>query len=293
MKNIINKIILLISVIFLSINSYANIEETMHSKKRKIVTSIPPVANLIEILIRDNAEISVINDSAFSAHHYHSRPSDKGKIEGGDLIIYIDDKFESFMPKLAKANNLNIFKISSINSIKWNDFSGKRNWHFWLDLDNVIIAQSGLAELLIEKFPELEDKIRDNLSRGQENIQKLIAIRSEIFRDIKPVIILHHSLEHLFTGLDQDKIIRKYQSKHASLKFVQQLEQITKGEKNKNKYCMVIDKEQDFTKYDRYNQQIIRVNSENWDLDYDFSSPWDWFYIKYMDILDELSKCRN
>ncbi|MFU7503349.1 MAG: metal ABC transporter solute-binding protein, Zn/Mn family, partial [Candidatus Tisiphia sp.] len=70
------------------------------SGKVKIVTSITPLAAIIAMLVKDQAEIVAIANNDDCPHHYNLKPSDLKKVKDADIVFYIDEQFDGFVGKL-------------------------------------------------------------------------------------------------------------------------------------------------------------------------------------------------
>jgi zinc transport system substrate-binding protein len=272
----------------------------------KIVTSTTPIASIVKTLIGDNANVVAIDDgSSGCPHHYHMRPSDKEKTADARMLIYIDDNFDGFAKHLLTNFSGKIIKISGIDSINFIGADGKMNWHFWLDLQNILALQSAVSDALIEEFPEFKSEISANKMAADEKIKSLMELKSNELNDIGELVLMSDSLEHFFTGVDA-KIIRLYQKSNASLQSLKKLEKLLSA---KTPQCIVLDSEQDPKLYEKYNKKIVQLESENWSVsahhhhDHDEHEHDDHehhhdednselFYNKYREMIRQLQNCR-
>jgi zinc transport system substrate-binding protein len=234
-----------------------------HSHLPKIVTSTTPLASVVAAIIGDEAEVVAVNDgSSGCPHHYHMKPSDKNKANNAKILIYIDDNFDGFASKLFQNSTGKVIKISDMKSINFTDADGKRNWHFWLDLNNILALQAEISEILITEFPDKKDIILKNKAAADEKIQKLISLKSEGLRNLSQLALMSDSLEHFATNIDA-QVIRLYQKPNASLK---DLAKLDKALSVKMEQCIVLDSEQDPKLFAKYNKKIAILESENWSL---------------------------
>lgn len=234
-----------------------------HSHLPKIVTSTTPIASIVAGIIGDAAEVVAVNDgSSGCPHHYHLKPSDKDKTTNAKILIYIDDNFDGFAAKLFQNSTGKIVKISDMKSINFIGADGKRNWHFWLDLNNILALQAEISELLIAEFPDKKDSILENKTKADKKIQKLISLKSEGLQNLSQLALMSDSLEHFATNIDAPTI-RLYQKPNASLKGLTQLDQALSV---KMQQCIVLDSEQDPKLFAKYNKKIVTLESENWSL---------------------------
>ena len=188
-----NKIILLVLALLVNVNAYAI---------PKIATSITPIASIVSMLTENNAEISAINVSAGCPHHYQMRPSDKEKIASAKMLIYIDDHFDGYAAHLASNFKGKVIKISDFDSINFLDEDGQKNWHFWLDLDNVLALQEELATIIKSEIPELAKIVDDNMNKAKAKIKSLKRLKKHDLASHGEIVVLSDSLAHFVKGME-------------------------------------------------------------------------------------------
>ena len=255
--------------------------------KPKIVTSITPIASLVAMLTEDEADVIAINTSSGCPHHYQMKPSDKEKIFDAKMLIYIDDNFESFAGKLAEKFKGKVIKISDFGSINFQDDKDAINWHFWLDLDNVLALHEELAEVIIKEVPELKLIVESNRNKASAKIKSLIQLKDHELSSIKDVVVVSDSFEHFFNGIDAG-VIKLYQKEHSSLKDYSDIESILNNQTN---LCVVVDSNQDDSVYKKFNKRIVKIDSENWISEDENGSKVDLFCRKYLEMIELLKQC--
>ena len=253
----------------------------------KLVTSITPVASLVAMLTEDEAEVVAINISSGCPHHYQMKPSDKEKIFESQMLIYIDDSFDSFAGKLAEKFKGKIVKISSFRSLNFQDEKERINWHFWLDLNNVLAFHDELAAILIKEIPELKTVVESNKSKVRAKIRSLIQLKYHELASIKDIVVVSDSLEHFFKDIDTG-VIKLYKKTHSSLRDYSDIE-YTLG--NDTPQCIVIDSAQDDSVYKKFNKKIVKLDSENWINNDSDGVRVDLFYRKYLEMIELLKGC--
>ncbi|GAB4162679.1 MAG: zinc ABC transporter substrate-binding protein [Rickettsiaceae bacterium] len=252
--------------------------------KPKIVVSINPVADIVSMLTENNADIVTINTSKGCPHHYQMKPSDSEKIVGANMLIYIDDNFDVAAKRLADKFDGATVKISDIGSINFLDENGAQNWHFWLNLDNVLSLQEELATLITKAIPELETVVMSNKNKARSKIEDLIQTKKRELTSLAQLVIVSDSLEHFFQGMDIDTV-KLYQKTSFSLKDYARLERIFNTE---TPQCVVVDSSQNTGSYEKFNKKIIQIDSENWGEDGNTNNP---FIAKYLKIISNLKNC--
>jgi zinc transport system substrate-binding protein len=255
--------------------------------KPKIVTSITPIASLVAMLTEDEADVIAINTSSGCPHHYQMKPSDKEKIFDAKMLIYIDDNFESFAGKLAEKFKGKVIKISDFGSINFQDDKDAINWHFWLDLDNVLALHEELAEVIIKEVPELKLIVESNRNKASAKIKSLIQLKDHELSSIKDMVVVSDSFEHFFNGIDAG-VVKLYQKEHSSLKDYSDIESILNNQTNQ---CVVVDSNQDDSVYKKFNKRIVKIDSENWISEDENGSKVDLFCKKYLEMIELLKQC--
>jgi len=251
----------------------------------KIVTSISPLGSVISNLTRDAAKVDVVFGAAGCPHDYYGKPSDLGKVKKADLIIYIDDDFDGFFAKLANNYSGPKIRVSELSSVNFQDENGEVNWHFWLDLDNIIALKSSLTKSMMQNFPEFSSKFLDNSKIFEQKIKALEAEKSKIFSKMGKIVVLSDSLDHFFGKKKLPNIMKLYQYHHASLKSYHELTQkVAKFAPR----CILIDKEQDHKLYEKMGTKVISIDSDNWQMEKDLS---ELFFKKYREILKDIDGC--
>lgn len=264
-------------------------DDTNISKRPIIVTSTTPVASLIAGIVGNNADVYAINNDGSCPCEFNALPSDKDLVLKADMVIYINDRFDAFMPGLMKSYNGPKFMISDIGSINFMGSDGQINWHFWLDLENVRNLQNTLAEELARSFPEMAEAIEQNLNSYINEINNLQQLRQNKMRDLRELLILTDSLEHFFNSntTGNFSIMRLYQSEKPSLKFYSVLHKSIKPEQ-----CIVLDEHQNDKIVQKYSNQVIKVQSENWPAEKNHPINSKLFISKYMDIINRITECK-
>jgi ABC-type Zn uptake system ZnuABC Zn-binding protein ZnuA len=202
------------------------------------------------------------------------------------MLIYIDDSFDSFAGKLAEKFKGKVVKISSFRSLNFQDEKERINWHFWLDLNNVLAFHDELAAILIKEIPELKTVVESNKSKTRAKINLLIQLKYHELASIKDMVVVSDSLEHFFKDIDTG-VIKLYKKTHSSLRDYSDIE-YTLG--NDTPQCIVIDSAQDDSVYKKFNKKIVKLDSENWINNDSDGVDVDLFYRKYLEMVELLKK---
>jgi len=274
-----NKFLLLVLVVLVNLKAQA---------LPKITTSITPVASIVAMLTENNAEISAINVAPGCPHHYQMRPSDKEKLANASMLIYIDDNFDGYAAHLANNFKGKVVKISDFKSINFLDENAVVNWHFWLDLDNVLNLQEELAVLIKQEIPSLTKVVDDNMNKAKAKIQSLKSLKQYELTSLGKLVVLSDSLDH-FVKNSTESIIKLYQKSNASLKYFAKLESVLNSDVAQ---CIILDSTQNSEKYKKFNKKIIQLEAENWAMPANMTDSYDLFCTKYLKMINQLKDCR-
>ncbi|HJK86197.1 MAG TPA: zinc ABC transporter substrate-binding protein [Candidatus Megaira endosymbiont of Nemacystus decipiens] len=272
----IKNLLLILTLICLHANVY--------SAPLKIVTSTKVLASIVFMLTKDQAKIEVLNEASGCPHHYVMKPSDKRKLDDADYFIYIDDKFDSFSKKAVANFKGSVIKISAFNSINFHTAEGKIDWHFWLDLDNVIALSSELSRILLtdSHFQKNKNNILQNHANLKEELNILKSQKKEKLSQVYAILLGSTSLEHFFNNTNV-KVIRLPELKLASLKKYEYLQNLMQN----NSFPIVIDTHQNISLYNKYNHTIITLNSEDWSLTNSKIQTGDLFIYYYSLLINQ------
>ncbi|WP_375359154.1 metal ABC transporter substrate-binding protein [Candidatus Tisiphia endosymbiont of Neophilaenus lineatus] len=278
--NISASIFIAIIMILLSQVSFANVGRI------KIVTSITPLASIIAMLVKEQAEIVAIANNNDCPHHYNLRPSDLTKVKDADIVFYIDEQFDGFAGKLMNGHSKNVIKISNFNRLKIISNDSYSNWHIWLDLDNVKILLEQLSQILSQRFPEMSSAVYQNFEEAKKQIDDLAKIKHQRLASLTDVILLSDSLEYFFDN-SQKRVAKLYSSDQKSLKYISNLEHLLSMSNSK---CLLLSLDQDVALYKNFKVEVVAIESENWQVT-NINS--DLFYNQYLKIINQMSKCLN
>lgn len=257
--------------------------------KPKIITGITPVASIVAMLTRGSAEVIAINNSSGCPHDYMLRPGDMEKAKEASLLIYIDENFDGYMQHISSKSNATTVKISDMKSINFLVENGKINRHFWLDLNNILLVHEELAQIIGREIPELKEEVYKNKKIAADKIKNLIDLKQNELVSMQKIIIVSDSLEYFFQNIEGN-IIKIYQNNASSLKGYNNIEQIMATEESQ---CIVMNINQNTDLYKKFHKKILMLDSENWLLDKDINDNYDFFIVKYLQMINQLKGCKK
>ncbi len=253
-----------------------------------IVVTITPIASLVSMLTKDKADITVLDKAGGCPHHHHAKPSDKLAIDNSDMIIYIDEDFDSLISPLLSNYRGKKVRISEFGSIDFKGIEGGVNWHFWLDLKNAKELQKQLAAIIIQTFPEIKHDVQENLKEALIKIEELDKLKKYKLASLASVALLSDSLEHFFKPIKNSQV-HIFLTFNTSLKNMQKLDEALSSDNIK---CIILEIDQNAELYKKYNKIIVQFDSENWTLKENLGFIDGIFIDKYSKMINQLSVCR-
>ena len=251
----------------------------------KIVTTITPLASIAAMILGDEeVSISAINNVAGCPHHHSLKFSEREKINNADYFIYIDRYFDNPLANAPREFAGHKIEISKLQSINFQADNNEINWHFWLNLDNVIALCKELSFIFCQNTPHLKPQIIKNTHNAIQKIQELKQYKDQNLQHLVPLLITSDSLEHFFTGVDAD-ITYIYKKSIQSLGQYHLLEDFLA---TKKKHVVVADIQQNINLYKKFKLDIVQLDSENWHIEPNRDKYSELFIKKYLLMINQL-----
>lgn len=199
-------IILTPILIIQSASNYAN---------ATVISSVKPIGFITQAITSGITDAEILLPDGASPHTYSLKPSDLKNIKSAELVIWVGEDMETFMPTLLKnidkQKQIELMEIPAIKTLlrtnhddhsheeinhhqSDHDHHGEYDEHIWLSPEiSKIIAQS-IHDKLITLYPDKKIKIDENLneftiklSETEQNIaKKLINVQNRgyfVFHD--------------------------------------------------------------------------------------------------------------
>jgi zinc transport system substrate-binding protein len=197
------------------------------------------VAAVVKMLTAEDAEVTSLVRSSVCPEHYHASPGDLKLLKRADALIYIDPDFDGFMLNKKDTICTKCIRISKFEGIKflYNPSSkssktlDKKDYHIWLDLNNLRSIFIGLSKELEVRFPDIKQTVNNNLQNSVELIDKLEKIKADKLKTSPDLVLIDRELEYFFRDQDgkdisDSKIHLPCPSNHKSLKCIYKIEQL-------------------------------------------------------------------
>ena len=182
-----------------------------------IISSVKPIAFITQAISDGVTNTDILLPDGTSPHTYSLKPSDLAKIKTADLIIWVGEDLETFMPTVLKSidnnkqielmdiptiksllrtstNNHDQQETHSHNNDSDHDHHGEYDEHIWLSPKIAKEIAQAVHDKLITIYPDKKDIIDENLNEftvklaeTEQNIaKKLINVQNNgyfVFHD--------------------------------------------------------------------------------------------------------------
>lgn len=182
-----------------------------NSVNATVISSVRPIGFITEAIASGVTNTDILLPDGASPHTYSLKPSDLAKIKNADLIIWVGEDMEVFMPTVLKnvdeQKQIELMDVPEIKSLLRtnhhdeeiphddNDHHhGEYDEHIWLSPKIAKIIAKSIHDKLIELYPNkvqlLDANLNEfitNLSETEQNIaKKLISVQNRgyfVFHD--------------------------------------------------------------------------------------------------------------
>lgn len=199
-------IILTPILIIQSASNYAN---------ATVISSVKPIGFITQAITSGITDAEILLPDGASPHTYALKPSDLKNIKSAELVIWVGEDMETFMPTLLKnidkQKQIELMEIPAIKTLlrtnhddhsheeinhhqSDHDHHGEYDEHIWLSPEIAKIIAQSIHDKLITLYPDKKIKIDENLneftiklSETEQNIaKKLINVQNRgyfVFHD--------------------------------------------------------------------------------------------------------------
>ena len=101
----------------------------------EIIASIPPIDDLVRPIVGDVVHVKQLKYEGHSPHDAALRPSQMRALNEAKVIFYVDDAFETFLPKAFAASAQSIERVA-LASIAQIEHLPRRKQAIWIDLED-------------------------------------------------------------------------------------------------------------------------------------------------------------
>jgi zinc transport system substrate-binding protein len=171
--------------------------------------SIPPQAYLVERIGGERVHVNVLVEPGTSPHTFEPTPRQVASLTSADLYFGIGLPFEERIVKKIKDKNASFSLIRTDKGITRrpldhpagrtgtddHDEEGTNDPHIWLSVPQIRIQSINIYEALAAADPSYREMYRTNLDRLLDELDRIDAALSEIFKPYKgrPFFVYHPS----------------------------------------------------------------------------------------------------
>ncbi len=170
----------------------------------KVVVSIKPIHDIVQAVMQDVGQPTLLLAPGASPHSYAMKPSQMRAIQDAELIIWIGPDLENFLSKpLAQIKPQKIMTLLNEHELILYPYHGEHahghiDPHFWLDPLNMQILADIVAVRLSEIDPENANVYRANTQLLKAELGKLNQEIADQLKPIKgkPFIVFHDAYQY-------------------------------------------------------------------------------------------------
>lgn len=192
----------------------------------KVVASIQPLHSLVAAVMRGVGEPALVVSGAQSEHAYALKPSDARAVQAAQLVVLVDENYETFLAKPLKArkNSLDVIAMADLPGAGvlparsggvWDEDGHDRahghghghdghahgaiDGHVWLDPANARLLVSAVADRLSELDPAHADTYEANAAATRARLDALDAdLRAKLAPVAgKPFVVFHDAYQYV------------------------------------------------------------------------------------------------
>jgi manganese/iron transport system substrate-binding protein len=150
----------------------------MAQDKMKVVTTFTVLADMVQNVAGDAAEVVSITKPGAEIHGYEPTPQDIVRAYDADLILWngmnLELWFEQFLGNLQNVPSATLTEGISPISIGSGSYTGKPNPHAWMGLDNALIYIDNIEKALSTQDPDNAVIYSANASAYREALRQTI-----------------------------------------------------------------------------------------------------------------------
>jgi len=183
------------------------------TKKQTIVTTIRPLHSLLSFIMQGTGQPVLLLDSNQSPHHYSLRPSQRSTLAHSDILFWIGEPLESFMPRVLNAlpNNVEVIELITTKGLTiltprseenhGTHHHGQQDPHIWLSIDNAIIISRVMAAALSRIDKTQQAIYQTNLNNLTTRLKSLKKDILSSFQETDVNYLVYHDAFQYFENL--------------------------------------------------------------------------------------------
>ncbi|MDH5393000.1 MAG: zinc ABC transporter substrate-binding protein [Gammaproteobacteria bacterium] len=253
-------LVLFTPVLALSAEQSATGSDVKHksASKLKVVTTIRPLHSLLSSIMQGNGKPVLLLDSRQSIHHYSLRPSQRRALADADLIFWLAESLESFMPRVLKAipEQIHVVKLIDTKGLllleprtisadadkkhrHGDEHRSHIDPHIWLSIDNALLIAAKMSETLSMLDPAFKHLYQNNLIRLSARLNALQKKISLSFDKRRFDYLVYHDAFQYFENAVNIKPLAAISKSEEQRPGIRHLSQIQKLLSDKQVSCLV------------------------------------------------------
>lgn len=146
-------------------------QSTVESTDKKTITATTTfIADMVKVLIGDEADLNMVIPAGEDPHVYVARPEDFSKLKDADLVLYHGLHFEGKMVDALEESGYPVtetFDSKKLGQMEGDDGELETDPHFWFDLDLYKEAFTNTANKLKELYAG-DDRVLEMIDKNHE-----------------------------------------------------------------------------------------------------------------------------
>jgi zinc transport system substrate-binding protein len=188
-----NKVAILILLLVVPLLCGCVSQDEMPSGKIRVVATIVPLGEFVEIVGGDKVVVTVIVPSGAEPHTFEPTPSQMREVAKADLYVMNGAGLEFWMNKVLKVNKKMAIVDSSEGVALLQESGGEMDPHIWISLRNAGLQVNNICSGLVQVDPTNKDYYTKNRDNYLQKLQSLDAELSRNFAATKrKIFIVHH-----------------------------------------------------------------------------------------------------
>jgi ABC-type Zn uptake system ZnuABC Zn-binding protein ZnuA len=136
----------------------------------KVEVTLPVLYSLAAMVMGNETPPHLLLNPSQDAHHFHLRPSQMDALAKADTVVYYDEQFEAFIPKLQAAERAGKAQFIALSAALPPSATVSRS-HGWLAPEHAIRMLDYLANTLAKQDPKQATHYHENARHAQEKIK--------------------------------------------------------------------------------------------------------------------------
>ncbi len=178
------------------------------SENNKIVVTIKPLFSLVQSVVGESENVTLLIDNNISEHNFQPKPSHVKILNEADIIFFIDKTLETSVYKIlenlpthikkAQVSQIKGLKKLPIRNVANSDSRNQDDMHIWLDVENAKKITQYIADELSAIYPQNKAIYRKNAKKTIEKLDLLHKNLQKMTKSLqnKPFITFHDSYQY-------------------------------------------------------------------------------------------------